>query len=224
MKKAGLQESGVAWTQAEGTLWDGRITGLEINGHEIGDTILELRPLSLLLLAPVYDVQWGGTSSRGSAIARISRKELYTSDLSAEQNISYIKALAVPVRAMGGSVRVNGAHIVYDWQGCTSASGKVSSDVLSLAAEKFGRSFPILTGDLGCDAGTLTAHLTGTSDKGDVVEIDLRASQTAMSGLTARVDTKDREVVALLANSGFALQDGRWTYSRDTPPSGLDMP
>ncbi|MEL6862068.1 MAG: type II secretion system protein N, partial [Pseudomonadota bacterium] len=58
--QSGIGGLGVGWAKTDGTLLQGRISGLYAGTQPIGDVSLKLRPLSLLTLQPSYDVQWGG--------------------------------------------------------------------------------------------------------------------------------------------------------------------
>ena len=68
MARSGVGNAGAGWAQVQGTLLEGRIDGLHVNGQPIGDVSVKLRPFTLLSLAPQYDVQWGGAGGQGAGL------------------------------------------------------------------------------------------------------------------------------------------------------------
>ena len=52
LRQVPLNAMGVNWTQSEGTVWNGRIMGVYLNGQPVGDIDVALQPVSLLLARP----------------------------------------------------------------------------------------------------------------------------------------------------------------------------
>ena len=66
LRKLPLNAMGIQWTQSEGTVWNGRIMGVYLNGQPVGDVDVALKPVSLLSFKPSLDIQWGGAGGRGA--------------------------------------------------------------------------------------------------------------------------------------------------------------
>ena len=212
MSRSGAGNAGVGWAQVQGTLLNGRIDGLHVNGQPVGDVSLELRPLSLLSFAPKYDVQWGGAGGQGTGTVKISKGRLEASELRLQQKISAIEGLAAPVRAMGGTLRLTDGAIALTPIGCENATGQISTDSLSLAAEQYGREFGLISGPLDCVDQDIVLVLTGLSERGDNVKVNARTSLLGEALFEVAVETRDSEVSFALSQVGFILQDGSWLY------------
>jgi general secretion pathway protein N len=205
---------GAGWAQSEGTLLKGRISGLHMQGQVVGDVVLKLRPLSLLRLSPTYDVQWGGAAGRGTGVIALKGETLVATQVTLQQDLSGIEGLAPPVRAIGGSVRLDQGAMTISRAGCASASGTISSDALSNAAAQYGRQFGELSGPLSCRDGDVVVALNGQSDAGDMVALNASASFLGQSNFDVKVTTQNGEVRYLLTQVGFVEQDGVLTYSK----------
>jgi len=212
MARSGAGGAGAGWAQVQGTLLNGRIDGLHVNGQPVGDVSLKLRPLSLLSFAPQYDVQWGGAGGQGTGVIKISKGRIEASELRLQQKISAIEGLAAPVRAMGGTLRLADGAIALTPVGCESAAGQISTDALSLAAEQYGREFGMITGPLTCIDQDIVLALTGLSERGDSVKVDARTSLLGEALFEVAIETRDSEVSFALSQVGFTLQDGSWRY------------
>lgn len=215
LSQSGLDRAGIGWAKVDGSISNGRISGLYIQNQPVGDVTLKLRPMSLLSLSPTYDVQWGGAGGRGTGVVKLTRSAVDASELRAQQDISSIEALIAPVRAIGGSVRVSDGAVKVTRAGCESASGSVSTDALTRVAEQYGKTVSALDGSISCDAGRFLLAMTGQSDAADQVTIDAEASLLGAAKVDVRVETQDGQIIFALNQIGFVAQDGAWVYSRE---------
>jgi hypothetical protein len=216
LSQSGLDKAGAGWAKVDGSISNGRISGLYIQNQPVGDVTLKLRPLSLLSLAPVYDVQWGGAGGRGTGIVRLSRAAIDASELRAQQDIGAIEALMAPVRAIGGSIRIADGTFKLTRAGCESASGRVTTDALARAAEQYGKSFNALEGSISCDAGRFLLAMSGQSDTSDTVQINAEAGLLTGSKADIRIATEDGQIIFVLNQLGFTRQDETWVYTYST--------
>ena len=210
--QSGIGAAGVGWAKADGTLTKGRISGLFIGVQPLGDVNLTLRPMSLLTLQPSYDVQWGGAAGRGTGILTFTRSSLRGTDIRMQQEIGAIEGLSPPVRAMGGSLRIANGSFTLTETGCEEASGTLSTDTLSTLAAQYGRQFGQISGPIDCDAGAFLINMEGESNAGDRVEIDARASLTGQGDFTARINTRDTQIIIALTQIGFVRENGQFVY------------
>lgn len=217
MGQSGLGALGAGWAQVDGTIRQGRIDGLHVQGQPIGDVTLSLKPLSLLSLTPTYQIQWGGAGGRGNGTAKLSSKQLELTDIRMEQTVASIEGLSPALRAVGGSIRVSDGDITLSRLGCEDASGQISSDVLTRAAQQYGRQFGTIEGQMSCDAYDFLVDLQGQSDAGDVLDLTSRSGFDGRSELTVEMVTQDSELSLALAGLGFSLSNGTWSYNRTYP-------
>lgn len=215
LNQSGLSSTGAGWAKVDGTLAKGRISGLYFDSQPIGDVTLKLRPFSLLGLAPTYDVQWGGAGGRGTGVFTLRRNSLEAQELRLQQEISALESLAMPVRAIGGSVRLTDGAVKLSPSGCQEASGSVSSNTLSRAAEQYGKQFGPIAGTVSCDNGAFVIAMAGQSDANDTIKLDGQASLIGAYKIQVNVKTLDPQITFALGQIGFSRQGDDWTYSRE---------
>ncbi|MEQ8559725.1 MAG: type II secretion system protein N [Henriciella sp.] len=225
LRKAPLNDMGVQWTQSEGTVWDGRIMGVYLNGQPVGDVDVALKPMSLVMFKPSLDVQWGGAGGRGAGtVTLLGGDAVRASDVRLQQNVSALESLSTDLRSVGGTFRLSGGDVRIDGDACTQASGALQTDTLSIAAQQFGREFSDVTGALGCENGAFDLTMTGQGPAGDTIAIDANATLQGEATINVVIDTQDRDIQMFLANAGFSREDGTWTYRRDATPGGAGTP
>lgn len=220
LSQSGIGGAGVGWAKADGTLLKGRISGLYVGSQPLGDVSLSLRPASLLSLRPAYDIQWGGAGGRGTGVITLSRSALTGSDIRMQQEIGALEGLAPPVRAMGGSLRLNDGTFRLTQTGCESASGTLSTNTLTTLAAQYGRQFGEVAGPISCDGGAFIVEMAGESAVGDRVEIDARAAIAGQSDFAVEAETQDTQIIIALQQVGFVRENGRFVY-RQSRTAGL---
>lgn len=218
LRQMPLNSMGVHWTQTEGTVWNGRMMGVYLNGQPVGDVNIALRPASLLTLSPEVEVQWGGAGGRGAGVVRLAGRAIEASDLRVEQRISAMESLTPELRAIGGIFRLSGGAFRIDASQCETATGELTADTLSLAAQQFGRDFSALTGSLTCENGAFLIDMSGSSSAGDTLSLNAEASLLGSSTIEVAANTNDDDIETLLANAGFSRENGVWTYTRASGP------
>ncbi|MEM9572200.1 MAG: type II secretion system protein N [Pseudomonadota bacterium] len=210
--QSGAGGLGVGWAKADGTLLNGRISGLYVGTQPIGDVSLELRPLSLLTLRPSYDIQWGGAGGQGTAVLTLSRSALTGEDVRMRQEIGALEGLDPAVRAMGGSLDVTDGAFRLTQTGCQSASGQLSTNTLTTLAAQYGRQFGEIAGPISCEDGAFVLAMEGSSPSNDRVKIDARASLAGQGEFATRVQTQDAQIIIALTQIGFARENGEFVY------------
>ena len=220
LRQLPLNAMGVNWTQSEGTIWNGRIMGVYLNGQPVGDIDVALQPASLITLQPKVDFQWGGAGGRGAGTVGMNGDRISASNLRIEQRISAMESLSPEVRAVGGVFRLSQGALRIEGNQCTSATGRLSSDTLSIAAEQFGREFSDLSGTLDCVDGAFSIDMNGSGPTGDTVAVAAEATLYGRSEIKIVANTNDDEIESLLASAGFNRRDGVWTFIREMGASG----
>ena len=212
MNQSGASNLGVGWAKVDGTLLKGRISGFFVGSQPIGDVSLKLRPLSLVSLAPSYDIQWGGAGGQGTAVLTVSRNAFAAQNIRMRQEIGALEGLEPAVRAMGGNLDVMDGAFRLTRTGCESASGELSTNALSALAAQYGRQFGEISGPVSCDAGAFVLAMQGASDVGDLVNIDARAALTGSGDFATRVRTQDTNIILALTQIGFVRENGEFVY------------
>jgi general secretion pathway protein N len=212
LNQSGIGSFNIGWAKADGTLLNGRISGLYAGSQPIGDVDLTLRPLSLLSLTPSYDVQWGGAAGQGTAIMSFSSSALMADEVYMRQEIAGLEGLAPAVRAMGGSLDVENGAFRLTQTGCEQASGQLSTNTLSTLAAQYGRQFGQVAGPISCDAGAFVLAMAGESEANDRVMIDARAALTGQGEFATRIQTQDAQIIIALTQIGFQRENGEFVY------------
>lgn len=217
VNQTNIASSGIGWTQIQGTMLNGRISGMHYNGQDIGDVKLKLKPLSLLGFAPEYEVQWGGAGGQGTGTVKLSGETLTARDVRLQQKISAIQGLSPPVAAAGGTLRLSDGEIHLTHTGCKSASGAISTDTLSKVAQQYGREFGAVSGPLSCKDGNIHIDMEGRSQRGDAIIITAHTSLIGAARFDAYLETSDAEIIFALPQIGFIPEDDRWHYYYEQP-------
>lgn len=212
LNQSGVNGLGVGWAKADGTLMKGRISGFYVGTQPIGDVRLDLKPMSLLSLAPTYDVQWSGAGGQGTADLTISRSALTAANIRMRQEIGALEGLEPAVRAMGGTLDIEDGGFRLTQTGCETATGTLSTNALSTLAAQYGRQFGGISGPVSCDAGAFVLAMEGRSDAGDQVNIDARATLAGTGDFATHVQTQDTQIILALTQIGFARENGAFVY------------
>lgn len=212
LNRSGVGALGVGWAKIDGTMFEGRISGLYAGIQPIGDVNLKLRPLSLLTLQPTYDIQWGGAAGQGTANIKLSGRALQADDIRMRLEIGALEGLEPAVRAMGGNLDVENGAFKLTLAGCETAGGTISTNTLSTLAAQYGRQFGEIAGPIDCVDGAFDIAMIGQSDNGDQVEIDAQAGLAGNNSFETRIQTSDGQIIVALTQIGFVREDGKFVY------------
>lgn len=210
--QAARRVPGLGWTQVQGSIWQGRISGLYFGAQSLGDTELRLKPTALLSGQLAYDLHVNGSAVRGRGEVFASPSSLGLRNFNLDANAAQLVSLHDSVRAAGGTARIDAASIVIEGATCRSAGGRVETDTLVALGASYGEALPRLAGRLDCGDGMILLDLSGTSDTGVGVEITGRFGLIRPSRLEASVEGASGEVALALDQLGFASEDGRLVY------------
>lgn len=215
LDRANLPAGSVSYSAAEGTIWNGRLNGLEVAGQPIGDVTLSARPQDLLAGGLSYDLQWGGPGGRGvTQITLGFGGSVSLQETRLEQSIGSVEGLMNAIREFGGVVRLRDGAIKLRQDQCESAAGTISSDILTNIGQSYGRAFGPVDGRLSCEDGVIVIYLVSTSETGDRVDVQSRLWLSGRADVTAEVATNDVELGAALAELYFEQDGDVWRYSR----------
>jgi hypothetical protein len=210
---------GGAYQDAYGTIWNGRVHGLSLNGAPVQEVAVSLRPLALLRGQLAVDWQLADSSARGEGRLALGRRQLRLTDTEMTLQASRLGARAWPGLDPAARVFVTIDRLVLDGDRCIEAQGQARTAALVTMAQAYDVSGPVLDGVLGCRDGELRLTLAGESAdmslSGEIVlgrggyDWDLQAS-------TSRAELADGLVLAgleregdLWRSRGHARYDGR---------------
>ena len=180
--------------QYSGTVWDGRVTGLDY----VGAINFQLNPKAIMTrrIPLSFNTQSPAMTISGQA----SQKQL--------KNIRFNGILAkLPTRdgrlkELTGQVDIQISDMKINDSGCASASGQISTDFLALNQSRWQWRGPKLLGPISCEGGDLIAKLAG-QENGQVIRADLRLTQDGSYAANITVQTNQPEAGVVLPLYGF---------------------
>lgn len=212
-----LKRLGLTYVAAQGSIWDGHLTGLRAGGEDLGTASIAVSPNAVLRLRLAANVALTGGPLTGSG--RVERPfsgttlEAYAVTL--RTDLSSLRAIAEPIRVRGGTGEISLDRLVYDpRQGCLAASGRVSTDVLDRRDPRIDWRGPALSGDIRCDGADLVATLRGNAGD-ETVHGTGRLTAGGRFILEGALTTEREDVAQIARLMGFRSEDGVLEYSRD---------
>lgn len=212
---SGIRRSGLDWSSASGTVFDGRLEGIKANGSTYGNASARLLPAHLLTGAMKFAVDWSGPAGRGTGQMTFqSHKNIALYDYDLDLDLMEIEQAAKWIQQSGGRIAMQGDIIRFKDNACHEASGKAHSDVLERNGAILGDGWSDMQGDLRCEAGDLVIPLESTNATGTRFGAFLRLRPGLPGRFEARVSglvTRDLDYVLPLA--GFRRDGNEYVYS-----------
>lgn len=201
-----------------GTVWSGRVYGMQINGTRVRDIALSLDPASLLLGRLNADWEVFDDSLRGRGETAISGEWLQAQNVSVTASLSRLGLPDLPGFRGDEQIRISVLELEMDGDRCLRAAGDVRSDAVAILAETYGYEGPVLDGVLSCQNERLVLDLSGQS-----ADLDLngRVSFT-QTGYDWSVDvaTPRSELAEAFALLGLERDGERWRGAGDRSYDG----
>lgn len=160
------QGRGLSFASVEGTLWQGKISGLVVGTVNLGEVAYEMRPLSLLSLSPDLDVRLSGSVAVGTGRVRVSRSRLALNDTDLRvrlDGVTQSRALGVPVT---GYIDLDIETMTVRRDGCEEGSLSVESDFLTVPARLWGAEGFVMSGPGRCENNAIFVDLSGEGADG----------------------------------------------------------
>lgn len=203
-------KDGLSFAEADGTIWDARLTRASIGGLDAGDLGVRVSPLDVFLGRVVADINLDGEGIAGKARLqlglggerRITAQELTIVGLPLEDGIT-----------LPGETRIRNLDMLLDGDACRAAQGVLQSNTLERSADLLGGNGPTLSGVAACNGPVGRLMLTGERD-GDSAELvlDLSGDGAAQWSVVYRTDKPD--VAGRLAAIGLAPQTETGSFAK----------
>ncbi|WP_203291643.1 type II secretion system protein N [Maricaulis parjimensis] len=207
----------LGFSDVYGTVWDGRIYDLDVQGVAIRETAVQLKPLGLLTGRLVVDWQVDDPElrGRGKAVLGGNRIDLSRTDISV--TLDRLDAPDLPGLDRAERVQLRLGRLELDQGVCRQASGDARLGALASLAAGYGLDGPVLTGQFACRDDRLVLDFTGTSDglelSGDVV-FETEAMVWSLTAQTDEAAMADMLAIAGLRREGDVWRgEGRQAYA-----------
>ena len=191
-----------------GTIWQGRVYGLNLNGVPVRELEVSLDPLALV------SGQLGGrwriadASLRGDGTARVSRSILALGETQLVVTLDRLGLQRLPGLDPAERVFVRLASLEMQDGRCLTASGSARSGALTGLARLYGRDGPPVIGEFACADGRLVLDWRGEADG---LSLSGRVSFRAEGyEWTAQVETDWPELADGLALAGMVRDGAGW--------------
>jgi hypothetical protein len=201
LRLSGAAERGLSWQQARGTVWDGQMTGLVSAGVDLGTLGLKSQPMSLILGRPAAGVQLSAGAVEGRLDASLAGREIRITDLSVNADLARLSNLRPQLRQAGGTL---------------SLRAGASLDTVRRIGLQYGRDWPLVSGDLTCEAGAVLIRLSGTGPAQERFDLDIRFHQAGSTEIRVLAAALDPDAAGLLPALGFRNTPEGLVFYQDT--------
>jgi hypothetical protein len=180
--------------QYSGTVWNGRVKGVDY----LGVVNFQLSPKAFISsgLPLSFKTQSPAMTISGQA----SREQL--KDIRFNGVLAKLPTRDGRLKDLAGQVDIRVSDLKIDESGCTSAHGQVSTDFLALNQSRWQWRGPKLSGPISCEGGDVIAKLAG-QDNGQTIRADLRLNQDGNYAANITVQTNQAEAGIVLPLYGF---------------------
>lgn len=208
MRVSGIAAGNVSWQQARGTVWNGQVTGLEVEGQPAGTLSLTLRPADILRAELGHDLIWSGPAGRGAAQVSLSPDAISVRNGRAEVAVDTSR-VSSRLPQHEAVLQITGANMSFRGTDCISGDGKVATKGLSGISTGYGMNWPELSGVVRCNAGEVLVDLSGTADDGASIQVTASLRGGGRMELT---NVPETHAQALLL-AGFTNQSGTYVFT-----------
>lgn len=204
MRNSGATSQGLSWQQARGTIWDGQVTGIGLNGQALGAIDLKLSPLKLFSGRSSSKFDWISERGRARGNITVGKNQIKLNETDVNLYVSTMSGLHPEIQKLGGALSLKNIQASAKLSGeCQTASGSAQTDILQRLGTQYGRNWPILTGDISCANGALILPLTGEGSAGERFNITINASPTGTIDQLIEVEGLDGQASVALQGMGF---------------------
>ncbi|MBR9825937.1 MAG: type II secretion system protein N [Alphaproteobacteria bacterium] len=194
-----------------GTIWSGRIYGLNLNGERVDEITVSLEPLPLVTGQLSADWRISDSSLRGSGHASWAGDRVTARDTALDVSVYRFGFGDIPGLTGDESVRISLLELDMRGDVCHRAVGDVRSDVLAQLAESYGFTGPVLEGMLTCIDERLALDLSGQSDALDLTGRVYFTRQGYEWDLQA--ETSQGELADVLSLMGLERDGAVWRHT-----------
>ena len=200
----GFEKSGLSYSKAEGTIWDGTLSGVVFQGGQLGRLDISADPLALAALRLRIDwaLSGGRIAGRGVFERRVGAK-VTLRDMVLDADLRGL-ATIVPV---SGTLFATVEEIAFGANGCEVAEAVIETNALQKTPNEFDWVGPVLTGRPQCDGPRLVLPLEG-AEGNERVAIEMWIRPDFDFGTRVTIDTENMGLRTALGIMGFEDRGG----------------
>ncbi|MCK5748939.1 MAG: type II secretion system protein N [Oricola sp.] len=208
-----FERQGIAYSSAEGTIWNGVFTDLTARGAPLGDVSFRLSSLSVLAAAPAISFQARGGAVIGEGRLTIGPgQKVRLANVSADVRLGLVAPRGVFGEPARGVARVDIERIEFSRaRGCAAAAGNLWTDVLDAPAKRFNLPAMPMTGAFACEGDRLLVTLSGANERA-AADVTLAVDRSLAYEIIATARPSEEGLASALRGFGFEDDNGALTY------------
>jgi hypothetical protein len=207
-----LDTRGITYARAEGSLWEGRLSGVAVRGQGLGNVDIEVNPWGLLLgrldAHMAFDGS-GAVSGQGRVILSAT-KHVSVEAFDVEADVGLLSAV-IPLK---GNMSVAVRRADFTAQGCRAAQVEVRTNALVDKPAGLNWSGPVLSGSAHCSDGALVIPLAGANGS-ETITASMQILPDGTFHVKINARTMDEMVISVLAAAGFVYAEGEMTLTQN---------
>jgi len=192
------------FSQASGSVWDGKLSQVSFGKQFIGDLAVKTELMSLLggTASGTLGLTREGFSGQTSINYGMGNGRLELKDMNVTGNTAMVPGMPAAVAKGDGKFTLKVADVKFTEGACAEAKGEVWTDALTKVEIK-GWKGPELRGPVTCNGGKLQVEAGGKAATGEDVLAVMSIGQHLDMELTATVSNASPGALQALAEVGF---------------------
>ncbi len=209
---ASRQMPGFKYSEASGSVWDGKLTNVSFSEQQIGDLSVKANLFALLTgkATGVLGLVREGFAGQADLAYGLSDGALDIKDLKIDGSTGMVPGMPATVAQADGKFTLQIKELKFNKALCETASGEVWTDALTRVNVR-GWVGPELRGPVSCHDGKLQMQAAGKATTGEDVLANLDVSSNLDMNLTATVSNASPAAVEALTQLGFVAEGSTLT-------------
>jgi general secretion pathway protein N len=207
---------------ATGSVWNGKLQGVVLNGEPLGDVAIRLDAGKLFVGQAAADI--GFTRKELTGQGRLSKAlfggRMKLADIKVAGDVSAAPVLPVRIRAAPGKFSLVVSEILFDKNVCKAANGEVWTDALAKADLGHQWVGPELRGPVSCRNGKLAVDASGKAVTGEEVTASIGTGPDLSLDLEAKVLNATQGAAETLSELGFRPDGTAYVLHQQLGKSG----
>lgn len=196
------------YTEASGSIWDGKLSNVSVGHQHIGDLAVKANLFSLLTgkATGVLGLARDGFTGQADVAYGLTDGALDIKDMKFEGSTGMVPGMPATVAQADGKFTLQIKELKFNDAACKAATGEVWTDALTRVNVR-GWVGPELRGPVSCQGGKLQMQAGGKAATGEDVLANLNVSSSLDMELTATVANASPAALEALTQLGF-VADG----------------
>lgn len=209
---ASKQMPGFKYSEASGSVWDGKLTDVHFSGQKIGDLSVKANLFDLLTgkATGALGLIREGFAGQADLAYGLGSGALDIKNLKIDGTTGLVPGMPPAAAQADGKFTLQIADLKFDNAVCESATGEVWTDALT-RVDVQGWVGPELRGPVTCQGGKLLVQASGKAATGEDVLAVLNISPSLDMDMTATVSGASPGAAQALTQLGFVDEGGTLT-------------